>query len=163
VRPVVAAFRAMQVARSARQVRVAARSNSIGQFTSRDHADVDAFRIGSAAFAGSLQPEAGVLTTQLRTVVSRWLASPTHMTADKNEASAPSAPQPVAVRIADGVRELLHGSIASSTIPVEDFRAGLRRHFAETLDVMRADRPSIETWAVIAQQWTGSANARERG
>ncbi len=69
----------------------------------------------------------------------------------------------VVLRITDGVRELLHGAIASSAVPIEDFCAALPRHFAETLDEIRAAKASIETWAAIAQQWTGSANVRERG
>ena len=50
---------------------------------------VDAFTTGSAAFAGSLQPQAGPLITQLQTVVSQWLASPTQRTAENQETHLP--------------------------------------------------------------------------
>jgi hypothetical protein len=43
------------------------------QIADLQQAGADAFTIGSAAFSGQIEPGAGLLTTQLGTVVSRWL------------------------------------------------------------------------------------------
>jgi hypothetical protein len=59
------------------------------QLAALQHAGADAFTIGSAVFAGAINPDAGLLTTQLRTVVSDWLTTATPIPLDGQEVSAP--------------------------------------------------------------------------
>jgi hypothetical protein len=54
----------------------------------------------------------------------------------------------VVVHMTDGVRQLLRGLLASSVVPVEDFRLALPRGFAKALDEV--------------EQSTRSGRARER-
>jgi len=61
----------------------------------------------------------------------------------------------VVLRIADGVRELLHEALGASEIRVEAFCARLPRDFAEALRDIRVDEATIEAWAAIARRWAG--------
>ena len=59
----------------------------------------------------------------------------------------------VVMRIADGMRELLHEALSASDIAVDAFCARLPRDFAEALRDIRVGDDTIEAWAAIARRW----------
>lgn len=59
----------------------------------------------------------------------------------------------VVLRVADGVREVVHEALAHGMIEVSRFCATLPRAFAEALREINAAEESIETWASISSRW----------
>lgn len=59
----------------------------------------------------------------------------------------------IVLRVAAGVREVVHEALTASDGTVDEFRNGLPRQFAEALRDIRADDNTIETWAAIASRW----------
>ncbi len=57
------------------------------------------------------------------------------------------------LRVTGGVRELLHETLSSGTVGIDQFCRSVPRAFAHALRDMRAADAAIETWAAIASRW----------
>jgi hypothetical protein len=60
----------------------------------------------------------------------------------------------VVLRIADGVREVLHEALIAGPNEIGVFCTSLPRVFGEALREIRARESSIDTWVAIASRWT---------
>jgi hypothetical protein len=59
----------------------------------------------------------------------------------------------VVLRIADGVRQLLHEALMTGPAAVDAFCAALPRAFGDALREIRMNESSIDTWVAIAARW----------